>query len=83
MEYEKGGVKYEIWNKLNYTLRTMKHQSKRTYAPQCSQQHNLQEPSTGSNLSAHQQMSGSKNYGTFTLWNSMQQRERRSLYPLQ
>ena len=39
--------------------------------------------STGSNLSAHQQMSGSKNYGTFTQWNSMQQRERRSLYPLQ
>ena len=24
-----------------------------------------------------------KNYGTFTQWNSMQQRERRSLYPLQ
>ena len=34
-------------------------------------------------LSAHQQMSGSKNYGTFTQWNSTQQRERRSLYPLQ
>ena len=30
-------------------------------------------------LSAHQQMSGSKNYGTFSQWNSMQQRERRSL----
>ena len=28
-------------------------------------------------------MSGSKNCGTFTQWNSMQQRERRSLYPLQ
>ena len=28
-------------------------------------------------------MSGSKNYGTFTQWNSTQQRERRSLYPLQ
>ena len=41
------------------------------------------QPSTGSNLSAHQQMSGSKNYGIFTQWNSMQQRERRSLYPLQ
>ena len=40
-------------------------------------------PSTGSNLSAHQQMSGSKNYGTFIQWNSMQQRERRSLHPLQ
>ena len=39
--------------------------------------------STGSHLSAHQQMSGSKNYGIFTKWNSMQQRERRSLYPLQ
>ena len=37
---------------------------------------------TGSNLSAHQQMSGSKNYGTFTQWNSTQHRER-SLYPLQ
>ena len=37
----------------------------------------------GTNLSAHQQMSGSKNYGTFTQWNSMQQRERKSLYPLQ
>ena len=24
-----------------------------------------------------------QNYGTFTQWNSMQQRERRSLYPLQ
>ena len=24
-----------------------------------------------------------KNYGTFTQWNSMQQRKRRSLYPLQ
>ena len=35
------------------------------------------------NLSAHQQMSGFKNYCTFTQWNSMQQRERRSLYPLQ
>ena len=34
-------------------------------------------------MSAHQQMSGSKNYGTFTQWNSTQQRERRSLYPLQ
>ena len=40
-------------------------------------------PSTGSNLSAHQQMSGSKNYGTFIQWNSTQQREGRSLYPLQ
>ena len=30
--------------------------------------------STGSNLSAHQQMSGSKNYGTFTQWTSTQQR---------
>ena len=29
-----------------------------------------------------QQMSGSKNYGTLTQWNSMQQRER-SLYPFQ
>ena len=29
------------------------------------------------------QMSGSKNYGTFIQWNSTQQRERRSLYPLQ
>ena len=37
-----------------------KHQFKRTYAPQCSQQHNLQQPSVRSNLSAHQQMSGSK-----------------------
>ena len=43
--------------------------------PQCSQQH--------SNFSAHQQMSGSKNYGIFTQWSFMQQRERRSLYPLQ
>ena len=56
---------------------------KRTYAPQCSQQHNLQQPSTGSNLSVHQQMSGSKNYGIFTQWNSTQQRERRSSYTLQ
>ena len=31
--------------------------------------------------SAHQQMSGSKNDGTFTQWNSMQQKERRSSYP--
>ena len=38
---------------------------------------------TSSNLSAHQQMSGSKKYGIFTQWNSTQQRERRSLYPLQ
>ena len=38
--------------------------------------------STGSNLSAHQQMSGSKKHGTFTQWNSTQQRERRSSYPL-
>ena len=29
----------------------------------------------------HQQMSGSKNYGTFKQWNSMQKRERRSSYP--
>ena len=33
-------------------------------------------------LSAPQQMSGSKSYGIFTQWNSMQQRERRSVYPL-
>ena len=32
--------------------------------------------STGSNLSVHQQMSGSKNYGTFTQWNSTQQRKK-------
>ena len=31
----------------------------------------------------HQQMSGSRNYGIFTQWNSTQQRERRSFYPLQ
>ena len=37
----------------------------------------------GSNLTAHQQMSGSKHYGTFTQWNSTQQRERRNLHPLQ
>ena len=63
--------------------KNLKHQSKRTYAPQCSQQHNSQQPSTGSNLSAHQQMSGSKNYDTFTKWNNIQERERRSLYLLQ
>ena len=40
------------------------------------------QPNTGSNRSAHQQTSGSKNYGIFTQWNSTQQRERRSLYPL-
>ena len=34
--------------------------------------------SAGSNLSAHQQMSGSEIYGTFTEWNTTQQRERRS-----
>ena len=28
-------------------------------------------------------MSRSKNYGTFTQWNFTQQRERKSLYPLQ
>ena len=33
-------------------------------------------------LSAHQQMSGSKNCDTFTQWNSTQQRDRRSSYPL-
>ena len=38
---------------------------------------------TGSNLSAHQQTSGSKNNGIFTQWNSTQPRERRSLYPFQ
>ena len=38
-------------------------------------------PSTGGNLSAYQQTSGSQHYGIFTEWNSMQQRER-SLYPL-
>ena len=31
---------------------------------------------TGSYLSAHQQMSGSNNYGIFTQWNSMQQRKK-------
>ena len=30
---------FHCWD---YTLRILKHQSKRTYAPQCSQQHNLQ-----------------------------------------
>ena len=40
--------------------------------------HNLQQPSTESNLSAHQQMSGSKNYGIFMQWNSTQHRERRA-----
>ena len=32
--------------------------------------------SAGSNLTAHQQMSGSKNYGIFTQWTSMQQRKK-------
>ena len=41
---------------LDYILRTLKHQSKRTYVPQCSQQHNLQQPSTGSTLIAYQEM---------------------------
>ena len=35
---------------------------------------------TGSNLNAHQQMSGSLNCGTFIQWNSTQQKERRSSY---
>ena len=35
------------------------------------------------NIWFSQQMNGSKNCGTFTQWNSTQQRERRSLYPLQ
>ena len=39
--------------------------------------------SARSNLSTHPQMSGSKNCGIFTQWKSTQQRERRSLYPLQ
>ena len=30
---------------------------------------------SGSNLSVHQQTSGSKNYGIFTQWNFMQQRK--------
>ena len=30
---------FHCWD---YTLRILKHQFKRTYAPQCSQQHNLQ-----------------------------------------
>ena len=90
------GKQYEIssenqkWNCLltqqfhcwDCTLRTLKHQSNRTYAHQYSQQHNLQQRSTGSNLTAYQQMSGSKNYGIFTQLNSMQQGERRSSYPL-
>ena len=38
--------------------------------------------SVGSNLSAHQEMSGSKTCVTFTQWNSMQQKERWSSYPL-
>ena len=29
-----------------------------------------------------QLMNGSKNYGTFTQWNTMQQKERRNSYPL-
>ena len=43
----------------------------------------IPKPGKNNTESAHQQMSGSQNYGIFTQWNSMQQRERRSLYPLQ
>ena len=42
--------KFFCWD---YTLRALIHQSKRTYAPQCSSQHNVQEPGAGSNVSAH------------------------------
>ena len=42
----------------------------------------LQYPRAGNSLSAHQQMSRSKDCGTFTQWNTMQQKERRSFYPL-
>ena len=42
------------------------HQFKRTYEPQCSQWYYLQQPSAGNSLSNHEQMSGSKNCGTFT-----------------
>ena len=38
----------------DYTLRILKHQFKRTYAPLCSEQHNLQESSAANSLSAHQ-----------------------------
>ena len=37
-------------------------------------------PSAGNSQNAHQQMSGSNNCGTFTQWNTMQQKERRSSY---
>ena len=51
---------------LQFILRTLKHQFIRTYTPQCPQHHNLQQPSTGNNLSAHQYMSGLKNCGIFS-----------------
>ena len=53
-----------------------KYQFKRTYAPQCSQQCYLQQPSVGNSLSVQQEMNGLKNCCTFTQWNSVQQRER-------
>ena len=39
---------------LGIYLKNPETQFERTYAPQCSQQHNLQQPKAGSNLSAHQ-----------------------------
>ena len=36
----------------------------------------IPKPGKNNTESAHQQMSGSQNYGIFTQWNSMQQRER-------
>ena len=41
-----------------YSQRTLKHPFKRTYAPPCSWQHYLQQPSAGNSPSAPQEMSG-------------------------
>ena len=41
-----------------FTLRMQQPSLKKTYAPLCLQQHNLQQPGYGSNLSVHQQMNG-------------------------
>ena len=53
------------------------------FAALCSLQHFLQQPRLGSSPSAHQQMSGYKSCGTFTQWNSTQQKDRRNSYRLQ
>ena len=54
---------------------------KKIHAPQCSQQHYLQQLRHGTHLSVHQQWNGERRCGTYIQWSITQPLKKNKIFP--